>query len=142
MEDSTVGDLCGKDAGFRMRVSDVPAYAEPFTERTGRVYIAGPMTGYPDYNFPAFRRAAMVWRSEGWVVINPADAFDGDTSRPYADYMRKDIADLLTVEAVAFLPGWERSRGAQLEHSIATALGLTLYDAETFGALPTGPRAA
>lgn len=45
-----------------------------------RVYIAGPMTGLPEYNFPAFHAAAKAWRDAGWEVLNPAEAFDGDTT--------------------------------------------------------------
>lgn len=97
-----------------------------------KVYIAGPMTGLPEYNFPAFHRAAADWRAAGWTVINPAENFGGEHGKSYAEYMRKDIADLLTVDGVAFLPGWERSRGATLEHRIASTLGLDLYDAGTF----------
>lgn len=104
------------------------------TERR-RVYIAGPMSGLPDWNVPAFHAAAAAWRAEGWDAVNPAECFDGDTSRPYADYMRADLALLLTVEAIAFLPGWERSRGARFEKQVGEMLGLDLYDAETFAGL-------
>lgn len=105
-----------------------------------RVYVAGPMTGLPEYNFPAFHRAAADWRAAGWTVLNPAENFGGDQAKSYAEYMRKDIADLLTVDGVAFLPGWERSRGATLEHRIASTLGLDLYDAGTFRPLePPAP---
>jgi hypothetical protein len=93
------------------------------------------MTGYEDWNFPAFHAAAKAWREMGWQVVNPAETDDGDTSKPWDYYMRKDIAHVLTVDAVAVLPGWEKSKGATLEVTIAKELGLKLYDALTFGML-------
>jgi hypothetical protein len=38
-----------------------------------RVYIAGPMRGYPNFNFPAFDAAAKRGRDLGYVVISPAE---------------------------------------------------------------------
>lgn len=100
--------------------------------RDHRIYIAGPMTGLPDSNYPAFHAAAAAWRAQGWTVLNPAEAFDGDQTRTYAEYMREDIRALLTVQAIAFLPGWERSRGACFERRMGEMLGLAFYDAVTF----------
>lgn len=101
------------------------------------VYVAGPMTGIEDFNFPAFNAAAERLRANGYEPINPADNDDGDpeiaanAGRPWEDYMRKDIADLIEADAIAVLPGWERSRGASLEVHIAQALGMPILDAET-----------
>ena len=95
------------------------------------LYLAGPMTGYPDWNFPAFHAAAERLRDKGHAVLNPAENFGGDPTRPRADYMRLDLAHLLAAEGVAVLPGWERSRGASLEVAVARELGLPVVDAET-----------
>ena len=38
-----------------------------------RVYIAGPMTGLPDFNYPAFNAAAAKLRALGLEVLNPAE---------------------------------------------------------------------
>lgn len=117
---------------------------------TMRVYVAGPMTGYPDLNFPAFHTAAATLRQRGFVVLNPAEinadhdaAFEaflatvtGDEAREKARVahwracMKRDIAALVTCDGIALLPGWERSRGATLEHHNATQLGLVV---ETLG---------
>lgn len=96
---------------------------------TRTVYIAGPMSGLPDYNYPAFHAAAAIWRAAGWTVMNPAENFAGHQGLPYADYIRKDLADLMTCEAIAFLPGWENSKGAKLERHVAEVLGMAIYDA-------------
>ena len=97
---------------------------------TPRIYIAGPMTGLPEFNYPAFHAAAAAWRAAGWEVSNPAENFGGHMGMPYADYIRKDLADLMTCEAIAFLPGWEASKGARLEHHVAEVLEMRMYDSD------------
>lgn len=94
------------------------------------MYIAGPMTGYADFNYPAFYEAASAWEAQGWEVSNPAVHSDivGLTAS-HATYMRMSIEDLLECDAIAMLPGWESSIGATLEHRIAEVLGMTVLDA-------------
>ena len=36
------------------------------------IYIAGPMTGYPEFNFPEFFKAQAELEEQGWKVFNPA----------------------------------------------------------------------
>lgn len=87
-----------------------------------KVYLSGPMTGLPQLNKPAFDAAAEFLRGEGHVVFNPAEVSLPGSS--WADYMRVDIIAMLSCEAVYLLPGWEKSRGARLEHHIANELGM------------------
>lgn len=120
------------DAGqlaVRRALGDVVAFVQFATERAGRTYIAGPMTGYDDFNYPAFNAAAAQLRSLGIAAINPADhgVVPGAT---WEDYLRSDIAQLATCESIYLLPGWSKSRGALLEHHIATSLGMQLFFAE------------
>jgi hypothetical protein len=104
------------------------------------------MRGYPQFNFPAFDAARDAWAARGWEVVSPADMdreLDGvqesnptpDQIHSFAHYMRRDINALLTVDAIAFLPGWEASTGANVEKVVAQALNLDLYDAITFASL-------
>ena len=93
--------------------------------RKNRVYLAGPMTGLPDYNYPAFNAAAAALRSQGLHVENPADHGVVDGAE-WADYLRHDLGRLATCEAVYLLPGWHHSKGATLEVHIATALGMEI----------------
>ena len=88
-----------------------------------RVYIAGPMTGLPDFNYPAFNAAAASLRAMGYCVENPAEnpvppcgSWDG--------YMAMAIAQLVTCDCVAFLPGWTTSKGARVENRLAHDLFL------------------
>jgi hypothetical protein len=93
-----------------------------------RAYISGPMSGRPEWNFPAFRKAAREWRKRGWRVMDPSRSFGGRTDLPRSVYMRKDVAMLLRVDAVVVLDGWETSKGARLEVEIARQLGLDVMD--------------
>lgn len=100
-------------------------------ERSGRIYIAGPMTGLPDFNFPAFNDMAAILRGLGYHVENPAEHGVVEGAE-WADYLRYDIARLATCEALVLLPGWRHSRGALLEVHIAKALGIQITFAEVF----------
>lgn len=94
-----------------------------------RVYVAGPMTGYAELNFPAFQTEAAALRAAGLHVINPAE-INVDPSAGWSACMRADIAQLVTCDRIHLLPGWSRSTGATLEHHIARALGLVVTLAE------------
>lgn len=94
-----------------------------------RIYVAGPMTGYPELNFPAFHTAAAVLRADGHHVENPAE-INADPKAQWLDCMRADIARLVTCDAVHMLPGREKSRGAKVEHGLAVGLGLKVVYAE------------
>lgn len=92
-----------------------------------KTYLAGPMTGHPDLNFPLFHAEAQRLRAIGHDVVNPAE-INVDPAKGWEDCMRADIAELVTCQAIAMLPGWQQSRGASLEHHIATQLGLQVID--------------
>ncbi|MDG9927461.1 MULTISPECIES: DUF4406 domain-containing protein [unclassified Pseudomonas] len=94
-------------------------------ERADRIYIAGPMTGYPDFNFPAFNAEAERLRGAGWHVENPAEHGHVDGAE-WGDYLRYDIWRLATCEAIHLLPGWQKSKGAKLEVHIAKSLGMKI----------------
>lgn len=91
-----------------------------------RFYIAGPMTGLPDLNFPAFYAMAAELRALGHEVINPAEV-NPDHTMSWVECMRRDIAELVKCDAVRILPGWHSSRGAMLELHIANQLGLQVH---------------
>lgn len=91
------------------------------------IYLSGPMTGLPDYNYPAFNTLAATLRGRGFVVNNPAE---NDPRDNWEDYMRAAIRMLCRSDVVVALPGWEHSRGAKIEMGLATDLGLGLVFAE------------
>jgi hypothetical protein len=87
------------------------------------IYLAGPMTGLPDFNYPAFIATAQRMRRAGFYVVTPAE--NGlPASAPWAAHMRRDLHAMMDCQGVAVLPGWEASRGAQLEVTVAKALGM------------------
>ena len=105
-----------------------------------RIYISGPMTGHDDHNFPAFYAAAVRFRQAGWDVANPAENFGGRTDLPREAYLRADMAMLAQSDAIALLPGWERSAGATLEVVLAKEIGLQFFDAWSVTQMETPPR--
>lgn len=96
-----------------------------------RVYISGPMTGVPHFNFPAFHAAAWMLRSRGYEVVNPAE-INSETDGEWHQYLRADIKALCDCDALALLPGWEQSKGAHLELHIAHRLGLHIGALDSF----------
>ena len=88
-----------------------------------KVYIAGSMSGLAMLNRPAFFAAEAYLHGQGARVMNPAVLPDG---WEHDAYMRIAIPMLMECEAVAFLPGWQQSRGARQEFTRAHAFGLVL----------------
>lgn len=96
--------------------------------RANRVYVAGPMTGIVDFNYPAFNAVADQLRALGYEVENPADHGIVEGAQ-WADYMAYDLTRLGLRGVIALLPGWEKSQGAKLEVLIAERLGMTVVSA-------------
>lgn len=102
------------------------------------IYLAGPMTGYPRSNFPAFDEATAALRALGHAVSSPAEhdrhlGFDESRTPEEQGFdlrqaWRWDVEQLLQVDAIALLPGWRDSKGATLEHDIAVKLGLIVME--------------
>lgn len=110
-----------------------------------KFYIAGPMRGYPDFNFPAFDKAAECLRSLGHEVVSPAEldrdlGFDETTGELPDGFvesaMRRDLEEILGVDAIALLYGWEKSQGVKVELAVAKALGLEVYKHHPYGTRP------
>ena len=119
-----------------------------------RVYIAGPMTGYPSYNLAGFEYAAAQWKDAGYEAVTPFQSnsivwqrhhgVDFDPTRDTCDYgdpilgemLLEDLATLRSADCMAMLSGWEKSKGAKLEMLFAQSLGRPVFDAATFQPLP------
>lgn len=86
-----------------------------------RIYLAGPMSGCKDLNYPAFNAEAARLRALGHHVENPAENPECET---WEAYMRLAIMQLITCDTLALLPNWSRSRGATIEHRLAGDLSM------------------
>lgn len=114
-----------------------------------KIYVAGPMRGIPEFNFPAFHAATAKLRAQGYMVFNPAER---DNERHGADVSKGNLTGDETIAAkehgfnlrealgedleficrhadvVALLPGWQNSKGATAERATAVALGLEIME--------------
>jgi len=112
------------------------------------VYLAGPMSGIPQFNYPLFQKVAETLRERGQTVINPAEMDDpavrevsmvsedgnfGEDGKvaghTWGDFLSRDVkivADL--ADEVCLLPDWETSRGARTEAFIALNVGKPVFE--------------
>lgn len=99
-----------------------------------KVYLAGPMSGYKDFNFPAFAETTALLRAEGHKVFSPAendyllygdDFLDHPERASYAKCLEDDLRWICRyAEVIALLPGWEKSSGVHVEKALADVLKL------------------
>lgn len=102
-----------------------------------KVYIAGPMTGYPEFNQKAFAEAEQLLMQAGFEPVNPATAhgedLDGTTGdekhsqEELREIIRTDLDLLQGCGAIRMLKGWEKSLGARAEHAVAVWMGLEVW---------------
>jgi hypothetical protein len=90
------------------------------------------MSGLPEFNYPAFHRAAAALRAIGHTVHNPAEN-PVPPCGSWLGYMRMSIAQIANSDALVMLPGWQRSRGARVEFILAKLIGLFVYRAGDAG---------
>jgi hypothetical protein len=117
------------------------------------VYIAGPMRGYPAFNFAAFDEARDRAAALGYRVHSPADIdreawgfcpLESDESLHRAndivsawtasdldEVILRDIKAIMESTHIAMLRGWEDSTGAKSEYQLAVWRGIEILDAET-----------
>lgn len=101
-------------------------------------YLAGPMRGYVDFNYPLFNAVAKELHNCGYEIENPAQTDAAVQERadaakhPLSVYMERDLADVAKTDAVFVLPGWESSEGAKIEVNVAFMLGHPVYTLPEF----------
>lgn len=115
------------------------------------VYLAGPMSGIPYFNFPQFFAYQALLECKGYQVWSPAQNDIGKHGRfyelcptgshdelvatgvklSYRTALKDDLAFIMErAEAIALMPGWEKSKGAAVEHALAVCLGLEIIELE------------
>ncbi|MFZ4431646.1 MAG: DUF4406 domain-containing protein [Microthrixaceae bacterium] len=125
---------------------------------TTKLYLAGPMRGCKEFNFPTFRRGRQRLRAAGYDVFCPAErdeesGFDPTGMEGTTEELERtgfDLRQALSLgteficekaDGIAVLDGWERSSGARAEVALAEALGLpvqTVSDWVDAGRTPDG----
>lgn len=117
-----------------------------------RIYIAGPMRGYAQFNFPAFDAARDALNELGYEAVSPADldraaGFDEtatDTTTVSDEQLRaaiaRDCVAICSCNAIALLPGWEDSGGVKVELTLTRFLGIIEFRLDTFLSLSQDAR--
>ena len=67
------------------------------------IYIAGPITGDPNYKDKFAKAERELRRIFGWDVLNPARQPERLTK---SEYMQLSYRDIENADMVVFLPGW------------------------------------
>lgn len=84
------------------------------------IYIAGPITGVPNYR-ENFKQYEEYLTRKGYKVLNPTAVFpEGLTNE---QYMHSCLNLIDCADAVLFLPGSEDSKGAQCEFNYCRYIG-------------------
>jgi hypothetical protein len=120
----------GRESAGPVTVTPHPSSHEG--EPVSTLYVSGPMTGHPNYNFPAFHEAAGRLRAAGHNVLNPADNWGGVVDIDRHLCMKLDIAQVLMSDGIALLDGWRNSRGARVEMEVAYAIGLDIQPVQSW----------
>lgn len=92
-----------------------------------KIYLSGPMTGYPEFNYPHFNRVAGELRKMGHEVYNPAEfKYDEPTfpaRKAFAEYSAYICNE---ADTIVLLTGWEKSLGVSAELALAKNCGLEI----------------
>ena len=101
-----------------------------FSKIDGIAYISGPMSGFPELNYPAFFEAEKFLEQRFTKVLNPAKLeLDKDQEPSWENWMRKALCMMLAEAThIVLLPGWEISKGAKFELQTAEVLGLKIIE--------------
>lgn len=107
------------------------------------MYLSGPMTGLPDFNRDAFRRAKRLLVAAGAAHVWSPATLPGSWGT-HESYMLRCLSELSEpmidpqgvepwaprplYDLLVSLPGWETSGGARLERAVAVACGIEVRD--------------
>lgn len=124
-----VADECGCTNPVADITIELGSTTAPCPASRPVVYISGPRTGLPAHNYPAFEASARDIAAAGMVPLSPHTIGQHD-DWTHADYMRAALRMQLDATHVYMLPGWAASRGAQVEHIVARAVGQIIMGAD------------
>ena len=113
-----------------------------------KYYIAGPMSGIPQFNYPLFDKVGAALIKAGHKTYNPSEMDDDETraeamasetgilaggtcnGESWGDFLSRDVKLIADsdINAICLLPGWEKSRGARLEAFVAISLNYPAFE--------------
>lgn len=88
------------------------------------IYLAGPMTGFPKHNAPAFDCAEALLANLGYTVLSPAKMLREHPRGSICEHIARDVEAICSADVIVLLPGWEASPGVALEIHLAEYLAL------------------
>lgn len=98
------------------------------------IYLAGPMTGKPNFNYDQFEEVTKDLEAQGHDILSPHDVEQWlgipkqePGSQPYEWYVRNTMKMLLECQSIALLPAWWSSKGARLELKVARACAMPVF---------------
>jgi hypothetical protein len=87
-----------------------------------KIFIAGPMRGYPNYNFDKFDRFEKLLKDNGIDCVNPGrisrkfkETEVNNDINVYNEMVRLQQDAQRTCNAILLLNGWQWSKGVKLE---------------------------
>lgn len=111
------------------------------------LYLAGPMTGYPQFNYPLFDAAARILRDAGFNIQSPAEMDEDDVreaalaspdgqlhggminDHTWGDFLSRDVKMIADeCSGVVLLPKWYTSKGARLEVFVAMQCNFPVFE--------------
>lgn len=104
------------------------------TKKPEKIFISGPMTGRPGFNFPRFDLAERQLAGAGIGCVNPARVcrrYKKETVLADKAKFQEMIDEQQRLErgcdAILLLDGWHKSKGVRLKLKTALDLGLDIY---------------
>jgi hypothetical protein len=94
------------------------------------VYVSGKYTGEIDANITAARKVAIELWNTGHAVICPhlnTAHFEIDCAAHYDQYIAGDLNMISRCDALVMVPGWEDSKGANIEKEYAESLKIPVW---------------
>lgn len=95
-----------------------------------KLYLSGPMTGYPESNYPAFEKAAQTLRDNGHEVYSPHEYMPA--GKPTLEKLKEAFSAYCKficeeAEGIVLLHGWESSLGVSAELALAKNCQLEIF---------------